>query len=137
MTHDLSFWHCFDLRGLVSYYRSTSVIWAQMRLTKCNEHSNGPLWSQISFSSKPGDGPSITLPLSLSFYIIYIYLVVGQNGSGQNGTDKMVWTKWYGQNGIGQNGTDKLVWTKWYNFIFCVHFNSGEFNIHLVTKSHE
>jgi len=27
--------------------------------------------------------------------------VTGQNGSGQNGTDKMV----YGQNGIGQNGT--------------------------------
>ena len=31
--------------------------------------------------------------------------VLGQNGSGQNGTDKMV----YGQNVIGQNGTDKLV----------------------------
>src|SRR6218665_1079002 len=68
---------------------------------------------------------------------------VGENGSGQNGTDKMVWTKWhgqngmdkmvldkmgwtkwygqngmdkmvYGQNGIGQNGMDKMVWTKWY-----------------------
>ena len=47
--------------------------------------------------------------------------------------DKMV----YGQNGIGQNGMDKMAWTKWYNFIFCVHFNSVEFNIHLVTKSHE
>ena len=47
--------------------------------------------------------------------------------------DKMV----YGQNGIGQNGTDKMVWTKWYNFIFCVHFNSVEFNINLVTKSHK
>jgi len=44
--------------------------------------------------------------------------------------DKMV----YGQNVIGQNGTDKMEWTKWYNFIFCVHFNSVEFNIHLVTK---
>ena len=31
--------------------------------------------------------------------------VTGQNGSGQNGTDKMIWTKWY---------TDKMVWTKWY-----------------------
>ena len=29
---------------------------------------------------------------------------------GQNGMDKMV----YGQNGIGQNGTDKMVRTKWY-----------------------
>ena len=47
--------------------------------------------------------------------------------------DKMV----YGQNGSGQNGTDKMVWTKWYNFIFCVRFNSVEFNVHLVTKSHE
>ena len=59
--------------------------------------------------------------------------VTGQNGSGQNGTDKMV----YGQNGIGQNGTDKMVWTKWYNFIFCVPFNSVEFNVYLVTKSHK
>ena len=47
--------------------------------------------------------------------------------------DKMV----YGQNSIGQNGTDKMVWTKWYNFIFCVHFKAVEFNIYLVTKSHK
>jgi len=47
--------------------------------------------------------------------------------------DKMV----YGQNGIGQNGTDKMVWTKWYNFIFYVHFNSVEFNMYLVTESHK
>ena len=40
-----------------------------------------------------------------------------------------------GQNGFGQNGADKMVWTKWYNFIFCVHFNSVEFNIYLVSKS--
>ena len=32
-------------------------------------------------------------------------MVLGQNGSKQNGTDKMVWTKWY---------TDKMVWTKWH-----------------------
>ena len=31
--------------------------------------------------------------------------VTGQNGSGQNGTDKMVY---------GQNDMDKMVWTKWY-----------------------
>ena len=36
-----------------------------------------------------------------------------------------------GQNGSGQNGTDKMVWTKWYNFIFCVYFNSVEFNVGL------
>jgi len=47
-----------------------------------------------------------------------------------NGMDKMV----YRQNGT-QNGTDKMVWTKWYNYIFCVHFNSVEFNIYLVTKT--
>src|SRR6218665_2913394 len=35
----------------------------------------------------------------------------------------------YGQNCIGHNCTDKMVWTKWYNYIFCVHFNSVEFNI--------
>jgi len=42
------------------------------------------------------------------FYLFinaYIIWVLGQNGSGQNGTDKMVWTKWY---------TDKMVRTKWY-----------------------
>ena len=71
--------------------------------------------------------------LRSSLFILHSYnvtLVTGQNGSGQNGTDKMVWTKWYtdkmvyGQNGIGQNGRDKMVWTKRYNFILCVHFNS-------------
>ena len=41
--------------------------------------------------------------------------------------DKMV----YGQNVIGRNGTDKMVWTKRYNFIFCVYFNSVEFNMYL------
>jgi len=35
--------------------------------------------------------------------------VLGQNGSGQNGMDKMVQTKWY-----RQNGTDKMVQIKWY-----------------------
>ena len=39
---------------------------------------------------------------------------------------------------LGQNGMDKMVglWTKWYYFIFRVDFNSVEFNIYLVTKSH-
>ena len=36
--------------------------------------------------------------------------VLGQNGSGQNGMDKMVWTKWYTDKMI----SDKMVWTKWY-----------------------
>ena len=43
----------------------------------------------------------------------------------------------YGQNGIGQNGMHKMVWTKWYNFILCVHLNSVEFNVYLVTKSYK
>jgi len=47
-------------------------------------------------------------------------------------------TKWYTDKMVyGQNGMDKMAWTKWYNFIFCVHFNSVEFNIYLVTKSHK
>src|SRR6218665_629504 len=37
-------------------------------------------------------------------------MVLGQNGSGQNGTDKMVWTKWYTDKMV----LDKMVWTKWY-----------------------
>jgi len=36
--------------------------------------------------------------------------VLGQNGSGQNGTDKMVWTKWYTDKMV----LDKMVQTKWY-----------------------
>ena len=52
-------------------------------------------------------------------------MVYGQNGMGQNGMDKMVWTKWY-----GQNGTDKMV------VIFGIDYNSSEFNSYLVTKSH-
>src|SRR6218665_2061228 len=36
--------------------------------------------------------------------------VLGQNGSGQNGTDKMVWTKWYTDKMV----LDKTVRTKWY-----------------------
>src|SRR6218665_3214669 len=36
--------------------------------------------------------------------------VLGQNGSGQNGTDKMVWTKWYTDKMV----LDKMARTKWY-----------------------
>ena len=36
--------------------------------------------------------------------------VLGQNGSGQNGTDKMVCTKWYTDKMV----LDKMVCTKWY-----------------------
>jgi len=46
--------------------------------------------------------------ISSPIYATYVYIrVTGQNGSGQNGTDKMV----HGQN-IGQNGTDKMVLDK-------------------------
>jgi len=44
------------------------------------------------------------------FVFIIKYLVTGQNGSGQNGTDKMVWTKWYTDKMV----LDKMVWAKWY-----------------------
>src|SRR6218665_3535045 len=50
---------------------------------------------------------------------IYVVGVLGQNGSGQNGSDKMVWTKWYTDKMVldtmvrtkwyGQNGTDKTL----------------------------
>jgi len=38
------------------------------------------------------------------------YMVTGQNGSGQNGTDRMVWTKWYTDKMV----LDKMVETKLY-----------------------
>jgi len=67
--------------------------------------------------------------------------VTGQNGSGQNGTDKMVWTKWY----MDKMVWDKMVWTKWYRqngtdkmvAIFGIGYNSSEFNSYLVTKNHK
>ena len=39
-----------------------------------------------------------------------LYMVLGQNGSGQNGTDKMAWTKWNTDKMV----LDKMAWTKWY-----------------------
>jgi len=45
---------------------------------------------------------------SISLHIAI--LVLGQNGSGQNGKDKIVWTKWY----MDKTVLDKMVWTKWY-----------------------
>jgi len=36
--------------------------------------------------------------------------VTGQNGSGQNGIDKLICKKWYWTNWYGQNG----IWTKLY-----------------------
>ena len=46
--------------------------------------------------------------------------VLGQNGNGQNGLDKMVWAKCYAdkmvlaKTGSGQHGTDKMALTKCY-----------------------
>ena len=47
--------------------------------------------------------------------------VTGQNGSGQNGMDKMARTEW----------SDKMV------AIFGIDYNSSEFNTYLVSKSHK
>ena len=41
---------------------------------------------------------------------VIIITVLGQNGSRQNGTDKMVWTKWY----TDKKSLDKMVRTQWY-----------------------
>ena len=68
-------------------------------------------------------------------------MVTGQNGSGQNGTDKMVWTKWY----TDKMSLDKMVRTKWYGqngtdkmvASFGIDYNSSEINTYLVTKSHK
>src|SRR6218665_1687548 len=97
---------------------------------------------------------TITLPteaftfLHVTYTLAFGYQRVnGQNGSGQNGTDKMVWTKimvwtkWY----TDKLSLDKMVWTKWYGqsgrdkmvATFGIDYNSGEINTNLVTKSHK
>ena len=68
-------------------------------------------------------------------------MVTGQNGSGQNGTEKMAWTKWY----TDKMSLDKMVWTKWYGqngteklvASFGIDYNSSEITTYLVTKSHK
>jgi len=71
--------------------------------------------------------------------VALLFKVLGQNGSGQNGTNKMVWTKWYTDKMVlnkmvwrklyGQNGTVEMV------AIFVIDYKSIEFNTYLVTKS--
>src|SRR6218665_1849257 len=53
------------------------------------KHHHNHALSPVVYRKVQFSGPyflSSTLPHSA---------VLGQNGSGQNGTDKMVWTKWY------------------------------------------
>jgi len=45
----------------------------------------------------------------LEIVVLYLYTVLGQNGSGENGTDKMVADKMV----YGQNGMDKTVRIKY------------------------
>src|SRR6218665_2004741 len=55
--------------------------------------------------------PRMLLYKQWMFYYILGHLrVLGHNGSGQNGTDKMVWKKWY----MDKMVLDKMVRTKWY-----------------------
>src|SRR6218665_3351924 len=68
-----------------------------------------PRW-RLERDSNPrpsGRKPS-TLPMSHK--VSQLYTVLGQNGSGRNGTDEMVWTKWY----TDKMALDKMVWTKWH-----------------------
>src|SRR6218665_1939522 len=69
------------------------VAWAYRRIL----HTRGPLPICLRALRHIARGPAGLL-------------VTGQNGSGQNGTDKMVWTKWY----TDKMALDKMVWTKWY-----------------------
>ena len=56
---------------------------------------------------------------------VVIFSESRKNGSGQNGTDKVVWTKWYTDNLVldkmvrtkrdEQNGIYKMGRTKWYS----------------------
>src|SRR6218665_3333420 len=68
---------------------------------------------------------SIYFLVRASYIEIYLIIITSYGdrtkiGSGQNNTDKMVWTKWY---------ADKMVWTKWYemvgptNFLYRFYFN--------------
>ena len=41
---------------------------------------------------------------------VSVFVVTGQNGSGLNGTDKVVWTKWYTDKMV----LEKMALTKWH-----------------------
>src|SRR6218665_4148177 len=51
----------------------------------------------------------VNLNLGSVISLQMIIKVLGQNGNGQNGTDKMVWTKLYTDKMV----LDKMAWTKW------------------------
>ena len=55
------------------------------------------------------NSPSIPRHIS-HFRLQLLSMVLGQNGTGQNGTDKMVWAKSY----TDKMALDKMVWTKWH-----------------------
>jgi len=52
----------------------------------------------------------MTIPCKNVFTDALAELVLGQNGSGQSGTDNMVWTKWY----TDKMSLVKMVSTKWH-----------------------
>ena len=60
--------------------------------------------------------PEITMGLRASKINLKSIIRKNKNDSTREGLqEKMVADKMvYGQNGIRQNGTDKIVWTKWY-----------------------
>src|SRR6218665_1502487 len=63
----------------------------------------------LSAMDKIWKSTTIHKKLKLEVLKTCVFRVLGQNGSGQNGTDKMVWTKWYTDKMV----LDKMGWSKW------------------------
>src|SRR6218665_3252076 len=72
-----------------------------------------PSFSEVQFREKRIQSLLMQIEFFSSacvFTLECVGTVTGQNGSGQNGTDKMVWTKWYTDKMV----LGKMVRTKWY-----------------------
>ena len=76
----------------------------------CVQHNVHHKPRQLENSAPYLNSFCVSIAKLITYYRWPICGVLGQNGSGQNGTDKMVWTKWY----TDKTALDKMVWTKWH-----------------------
>ena len=95
---------------------TVSSAYPKLTCTGCYQNAQASSYHscpQITSLAKNPRAHSLPSPVpNLQFPAAYpTPRVTGQNGSGQNGTDKMVWTNWYTDKMV----LDKMSWTQWRN----------------------